>query len=415
MTKKILFISALDFKDKSIQVIRNTPEAYVKAGWEVHYVVLRDTSKIGDYFYEDIINPTGVKVYREEFPLTQLKNKTKSKFLLRILRVLSNYLAILKLFKLSKKAVKTNRFDVVYGYESHGIWASKLLKFFHKQKTGKLVARFQGTFFNKYLNNKNLKKILFNIEMFLPLYFSSDLCIMTNDGTQGDKALKRIGSKHLKNFKFWVNGVDSLKFDQTKTTELRQKLNYNVDNIFLSISRLEKWKRLDRGILSIAKYVEKTGNRNFKYIIVGEGVEAPVLKQLVKDKGLENEIIFTGAIAHKRVKEYLNIADVFISLYDGSNVGNPLLEAIRTHKIIFTLNNGDTARWIQHKKNGFIFDENEQLTENISTTLHHLLSGKYSKDHIIEEIQKTEKEKLWTWEERMNQEVKTVENLITQQ
>jgi len=35
----------LDFKEKSIQVIRKTPEAYIEAGWDVHYVVARDGFK----------------------------------------------------------------------------------------------------------------------------------------------------------------------------------------------------------------------------------------------------------------------------------------------------------------------------------------------------------------------------------
>ncbi|MFT4644163.1 MAG: glycosyltransferase involved in cell wall biosynthesis [Planctomycetota bacterium] len=412
MKKRILFISALDFKEKSIQVIRNTPEAFVNAGWDVHYVVLRDNSKLGDYFYEDVINPTGINIYREEFPLTNLKNKTNAIILLSILRIFSNYIGIFKLFRMSRTVMKTQKFDVVYGYEAHGIWAAKLLNFFKKFKTEKFVARFQGTFYNKYLDNKNWKKILFNIEVFSPLYLNSDLCIMTNDGTQGDKVLARIKSRHQKNLKFWVNGVDLLKLDDNKIFALRNELSPGVENVILSISRLEKWKRLDRGILSIAKYVENTGDRNFKYIIVGDGIESNALKQLVKDNNLENEIEFTGAIPHTRVKEYLNIADVFLSLYDGSNVGNPLLEAIRTHKIIFTLNNGDTASWIQHKKNGFIFDENENLLENISSEIENLFSGKYNKEEILTEIVKTEKTKLWTWEERMNEEVAVVENLI---
>ena len=61
MTKKILFISGIDFKEKSIQVIRKTPEAYVKRGWDVHYLVLRDVSKRGNYYYEEPLNPSGVQ------------------------------------------------------------------------------------------------------------------------------------------------------------------------------------------------------------------------------------------------------------------------------------------------------------------------------------------------------------------
>jgi len=411
MKKKILFISSLDFKNKSIQVIKNTPLAYVKAGWDVHYVVLRDNSKLGDYFYEDEINPEGISVYRKDFPLTKIKNKVKSKFILSVLRVISNYLAIFTLFRVSKKLRKTIDFDIIYGYESHGIWASKLMNFFKPFKKEKFVARFQGTFFNKYLDNKNWKKIIFNLEIFSPLYFSSDLCIMTNDGTEGDKVLRRIKSKQLKNFRFWVNGVDELKYNEEKIFKLRKELVGETENVFLSISRLEKWKRLDRGILSIAKYIEKTGNRNFKYVIVGDGIEKEALNELVKSNKLEDVIVFTGAIYHQKVKDYLNVADIFISLYDGSNVGNPLLEAIRTHKIIFTLNNGDTSSWIKHKKNGFIFEENEDLLENISTEINSIIIGKYSKKAIIAEIVKTEKEKLWTWEERLNKEVEVVDSL----
>jgi len=70
--KSILFISALDFKEKSIQVIRKTPEAYVKAGWQVHYVVARDNSKYGNYFYEERININGINTIRISYPLSKI-------------------------------------------------------------------------------------------------------------------------------------------------------------------------------------------------------------------------------------------------------------------------------------------------------------------------------------------------------
>ena len=60
--KKILFLSALDFKEKSIQVIRKTPEAYAAAGGDVDYIVARDDVKNGNYSYEEVINPQNINV-----------------------------------------------------------------------------------------------------------------------------------------------------------------------------------------------------------------------------------------------------------------------------------------------------------------------------------------------------------------
>ena len=58
---------------------------------------------------------------------------------------------------------------------------------------------------------------------------------------------------------------------------------------------------------------------------------------------------------NSRIKNYFAVTDFFFSMYDLSNVGNPLLEAIRMNKIIFTLDNGDTTNWIKNEENGFIF------------------------------------------------------------
>ena len=43
-----------------------------KRNWEVHYIVGRDNSATGDYFYESVINPEGVIVHRFIVPLTRI-------------------------------------------------------------------------------------------------------------------------------------------------------------------------------------------------------------------------------------------------------------------------------------------------------------------------------------------------------
>ena len=186
----------------------------------------------------------------------------------------------------------------------------------------------------------------------------------------------------------------------------------NDEIILLSISRLESWKRIDRTIKIVSKLIKTYKVLNIKYIILGDGLERNKLENLVKTENIENHVIFKGSIHNFEVKKYLNIADIFISTYDLSNVGNPLLEAIKANKIIFTLNNGDTNSWIQHKINGFIYDINNYLIDNMAMDLYELIHSPDLQKNIIENIKKTEKEKLWTWNERLNAEVREVEKLL---
>jgi len=112
------------------------------------------------------------------------------------------------------------------------------------------------------------------------------------------------------------------------------------------------------------------------------------------------------------VSNYLAAADVFFSFYDLSNVGNPLLEAIRSEKIIMTLKNGDTPKWISHKVNGFIYDPNSDFIDQVSDDLNGMITDSELIAQLKEGVKNLSKEKLWTWPERLNAEVNAVEDLL---
>lgn len=407
MNKKILFLSANDFKEKSIQVIKKTPEEYVRNGWQVIYLVARDNSKSGNYFYEKEINPDGINVIRFKMPFSKVKDFFKNSTIQTIVSKLIGYITIFLLFIKAKKLIKEYDINVLYGYEVHGVLASFLIKLFSRDKKI-YIHRFMGTWLTLYYKQRKWFKLFLNFDAVLALKLNSDLLIMTNDGTQGDKALKLFKSKSLSNYRFWTNGVDEQKLNTDDINDFKRTLGLKDEKIFLSISRLESWKRVDR-IIHALKLVK---SKNFKYFIVGDGQLNSYLKKLVKENNLEDKVVFVGAVANNEVKKYLNIADVFFSLYDLSNVGNPLLEAIRANKIIFTLDNGDTKDWIVHKKNGFIYEINEHLYENIANDIKILLEASSLEKKIISNIKKTEIEKLKTWKERLRLEVNEVERLL---
>ncbi|MBD3789213.1 MAG: glycosyltransferase [Campylobacterales bacterium] len=406
--KSILFLSANDFKEKSIQVIRKTPEAYVQHGWDVNYIVARDNSKSGNYFYEKEINPEGVKITRFYMPFAHIKDRLGNHVIKTVFSKIIGYITIMMLVKHALKIMKEKNISVVYGYEMHGVLAANILKWFTFRRNYRFVNRFMGTWLTQYYEKKQYAKLLLNLDHMMAIRSASDLCIMTDDGTMGDKAMRVFNSKSLHNFKFWVNGVNEQKLGYEAIESFRKQLGLRDEAVFLTVSRLEGWKRVDRAIQSVAKLK----NRNFKYFIIGEGVLKNELQRLVETLNLQDNVVFVGAIPNETVKQYLNVSDYFLSMYDLSNVGNPLLEAIRANKIIFTLNNGDTSNWIKHRKNGFIYDIDENLYENIAKDMEEVMNDSNLKNAILENIRKTEKERLWTWDERMDAEVKEVEKLL---
>ncbi len=418
--RSILFLSAEDFKEKSIQVIRKTPEAYVKHNFLVTYIVARDNTNKGNYFYENLINPDGVRIIRFNQPLQSLINKINNPLLLSLFIKIRRYLTLFKLSYLGFKFLKNNKVDVIYGYEQIGFLAVCILRFFKCLSNIKTVSRFQGVLYVKeWLIHNNKLRRLYNFDTYYALKTYSHLCIITNDGSQGDQVLKKLNSKHLTNFEFLVNGVDEINIENSEINDLINSLpELKNKKVFLSVSRLDDHKRLDRCIRVIDILVNKFKISNIVYVIVGDGRLKNDFISLSESLHLNNHIFFVGAIPQNKVKNFYAISEFFLSMYESSNVGNPLLEAIRYNKIIATLNNGDTNLWIKHNINGLIFDVNDKddLSQSqyltIATSIQELLNDENRIKTIKNNLQITATEKLWTWESRVSYEINAVNKLL---
>lgn len=402
MFKGILFLSIMDFTDSGIQVVKLSPEYFARNGWGVHYVVTRDNSKNGSYHYQDVINPHGITVHRTAMPSCWLGERLKNHTLKTIYSKLRGYVAIAKLAWYGHKVLRNNKIDVIYGGGPHGVLAANLIRLFVFGRTISIVSRFYGTFLAEKILNKNIIGIVFNWDEYLAFRLTRDMAIITNDGTRGDVSMREICPNKLNKMRFWVNGVD-LIVDRSRSIKIFDAI---------TICRLVNWKRVDRALLCVSKIVNEFGMKNFKYHIVGDGPELPALISLSQKLGLKNNVIFHGALKHGVAFELLLSMGIYISTYDLSNVGNPLLEAIRANKIIFTLNNGDTSSWILHGVNGFIYDIDDSVLDRMAEDIVALAHNSELQDVIKRNVRATELEKLWTWDERLQAEFSEIDKLI---
>ena len=375
----------------------NTIRAYINDGWDL-----------------TLIQPTSTKR-----PVFKVENCKTIKFNNSILeklctikkvsffaRIISAYYCTIKFYNLAAKLLKRDTTGyVIYAYEVHGVQAGKKLS----KKFGlPLISRFQGTVLKNYENTwLNRLKIY---PHFNALEQESNLIIMTDDGTEGDKILKKLGN-HTKNIYFWKNG--QAEYDCNKSNPeigyiIRDELRIpQMVPILLTVSRLASWKRIDRAINSMPDVIKHYPD--CKLVIVGGGDEYENLKGLTEQYGIEESVIFTGPVEQKDVWKYFNCADVFLSLYDLSNLGNPLMEAMRHGKAIITIDVGQTFTVIENEVNGILLPINQ--SNNIAPAIIRLLSNEELRNSLGHNAKEYAKNNFWSWKDRMEAELSIVNAL----
>lgn len=323
-----------------------TIDLYIKKGWDVN-LILTDAHN-GANEMADNCHVYVMKKWKTDEWISE-KNSSKLFLLLKMFRYY-NYAK-----KITKRIMKAKKKENVlfYGYEIHGVpvakWASKKYQ-------RPVVTRFQGTIATYFTLNLRTKiKQYFHLKA---LRTKADLVIMTNDGTQGLKTLKLLGNTS-KNIVFWRNGLDLFDREYVFTDNDRKCMRnflgiMDDEKMLLTVSRLQNWKRVDRAIRVLGEIVKR--DPKYKLVVVGDGPERGNLEKLAGQKGIADKVIFVGAQEHDKVYDYMSCADIFLSLYDMSNVGNPLLEALTLGKCVITLATGDTEEVVRNNENGIIID-----------------------------------------------------------
>lgn len=393
----ILMVSALDVKDKGAQSLKKTIEGYLRKNHKVFFISYKKGSQEPDYFYED-----NSPLIRENFfyhsirlPFSFLDNN----FYTRKIRlsVIFPFLSYIKV----RKILAREKIDLLYGYEIHGVLAVKLIK--HLFNRILVVSRFQGTILYPLVKDS---KFLFKYRDHVSaLSYPVDLVIMTDDGTRGDLVLKKFGVAKSK-VRFWRNGVANDLFDPKYSNWIRS--NYSIDDgtkVLLTISRLVHWKRVDRAI-SALKFI--SDQVKSVLLIIGDGPEKSDLESLARSLGISEKIIFVGSVKNEEVYKFLNSCDIFLSLYDLSNLGNPVMEAMSCGRTVLAIDHGEMDEIIEDVKTGFLVKSDGEIGEKLLG----ILQNDKLRIEVGNNAHEISKKKFWTWEERMEAEIREVENLV---
>jgi len=398
--KKILIISALDIwsmgENKGAPSLWYTLKGYADNEWKVYFIT---GNKNRDSIYNVHKN---IEIVR--FDAQWIKKLFKIKKISFIANAIWWLYFQIKSFLIGYKITKKEKINVFYAYEITGALTVKILSFiFHKPA----ISRFQGTILAPWVGKKLWKIRLW--QHILAFKTPVNLLIMANDGTQGDQVLRHL-RVNMNKVEFWTNGVNKdIYFPDFNKNNFKKELGIkNDENILLTISRLENWKKVDRILKAMPQIIKK--HQNFKLLIIGEGSERQNLENLASKLQITAYVKFLGALPHQELKKYYNLADIFISLYDLSNVGNPLLEAMSCGKCIVTLDVGDTNKFIKNDENGILIKQNE--LKKLPKIIIKLLRDDWKRKNLGNNAKEFADKHFWTWEKRISTEISAVNNLL---
>ncbi|MFA5175218.1 MAG: glycosyltransferase family 4 protein [Patescibacteria group bacterium] len=168
------------------------------------------------------------------------------------------------------------------------------------------------------------------------------------------------------------NSVDFIDFKNLncETEILRDKFGLRNLKIIVTAGRFVPWKGID-GLIEAIDLLKSERQFSFKLLIIGDGPDFGNLKALVDEKGLNDEVLFTGKILQDKMFAYLNLADVFVlnSKYEG--LSHVLLEALRAGKPIVASDCGGNSEVVENEKNGLLVEYNniKQLSEAVKIIL----------------------------------------------
>lgn len=127
--------------------------------------------------------------------------------------------------------------------------------------------------------------------------------------------------------------------------------------VLLTVGRLsstERYKGHDQVIRAMPAICEKQPDA--RYLIVGDGDDAPRLRALARDANVEKQVIFTGYVQREDLPDYYRLADIFVMPSTGEGFGIVFLEALASGRPVIAANADASPEALDGGRLGWLVD-----------------------------------------------------------
>lgn len=150
---------------------------------------------------------------------------------------------------------------------------------------------------------------------------------------------------------------------------------------FISVGRLVEVKQFDKLVKAFSKAFY--GQQNVSLTIVGGGNQLRKLKKMIRDYGVESQIVLTGAQERWKVAHLMSESDVLVSYSKLETFGVPIIEGWYTGiPAIATTAIGFAEYWMDSLGELIPYDEEILLEDALRSVKFKKESGYYSRDTI---------------------------------
>ena len=152
--------------------------------------------------------------------------------------------------------------------------------------------------------------------------------------------------------------MDSFSPDTEKAAQIRRMYLRGRKHLFVSVSRLAKEKNVEFLIRSVKLIKERRGS-DFKLLLVGDGPERKHLQRLAEELGVQEEIVFVGAVPNEEIRNYCHAADLFLFASRSETQGIVLIESMAAGTPVLAVRATGTEDVVICGENGYMTNVSE--------------------------------------------------------
>jgi hypothetical protein len=160
--------------------------------------------------------------------------------------------------------------------------------------------------------------------------------------------------------RFYTENIDKKKLASIKRKEKITK----DDFIAIFIGRLAQEKNVVF-LLDVMKDLVPSLPK-LKLLIVGDGPDYDLYKEIIEKDHLENNVIMTGKVAWEEVPYYYNLSDIFLTASHTETQGLTVIEAMASSVVPICIDDESFKNTIIDDLNGRIFNNEKECKEIIT-------------------------------------------------
>ena len=275
---------------------------------------------------------------------------------------------------LISRFIRTNRFDLVnlqYVPQLYGrtgicpgiILLLIIIKLWFRLPIVATCHELYGHFNTNLLNN--CLQIIYRIQLYLLLIFSTSIIVPTEGYKRKIKGVLNILRTPL--YQIPVGSNIPVYVSNEENRLIMRKQLISKDHFLMGIfGRWHSWANYELAFRTLRGLLDR--GRHVSLLCIGElggtkGVKEPLM-EVVKELGLENDVIFTGYLSNEDVSRYLNILDLYLfTREEGPTSRNTTLIAAMAHGVPIISTMGIEPDNIFLQSNAMLFIKSSQLHE----------------------------------------------------